>query len=498
MGLLDFINARDMPTMASSQVQKAPDVHDANTTETDVRAQPLSDSNVASADPYDSSPPTPVSTKADESGAALPTAAEQAGDGTRPSASNDRRWSFPRQFRLLRKAKRAPPPPPPPPSTVERHGGSAAPAASSDAPARRLKKPSTSSADRRAKRSALVVRALIVGRDTDRGGLAPPQARISGARLRNVKAQLLEPKTAGKILAQLRALPALPDSASRASEPIQAVCLPYRDEEADEKLLAALRDMKQKQPRTAAVRPQGPPPHHPSSSAVAAVTEALRNLQIVSLFTAPDLGLGQPGDGSGVLAGAVPTAETVINGIEQITPQVMALGYAMGQAVVPDHKGICPPTDRISILTYWWGLELLLPPPTLEYLSRVQSISGTIMNFLTALSVVYEGVREILPFVRYFSQFLEFEFTAIKAQDRGKGVICSATWLMPAAMVPRPWDFPDPPKTSAFHAGATSPPVKAPGNALVASQTAPESPPSTIPATHNPAPVDPILVISST
>jgi hypothetical protein len=50
------------------------------------------------------------------------------------------------------------------------------------------------------------------------------------------------------------------------------------------------------------------------------------------------------------------------------------------------------------------------------------------MNVLTALSVMNAGVREILPFVRYFSQYIDLEFNAIKAQDRGKGVICAATW----------------------------------------------------------------------
>jgi hypothetical protein len=59
---------------------------------------------------------------------------------------------------------------------------------------------------------------------------------------------------------------------------------------------------------------------------------------------------------------------------------------------------------------------------------RVKSISSTVMNFLTALSIMYEGVREILPFVRYLSQYIDFEFNTIKAQDRGKGVVCAATW----------------------------------------------------------------------
>ena len=81
----------------------------------------------------------------------------------------------------------------------------------------------------------------------------------------------------------------------------------------------------------------------------------------------------------------------------------------------------------------------------MQYLDKVDNVSHTAINLLTALSVMDEGVREILPFVRYISQFMDFEFNAIKAQDHGKGTVCSATWIMPAAMVPRPWDFPDKP-----------------------------------------------------
>ncbi|KAJ8453691.1 hypothetical protein ONZ45_g19609 [Pleurotus djamor] len=168
-------------------------------------------------------------------------------------------------------------------------------------------------------------------------------------------------------------------------------------------------------------------------------------MRLIELVKAPNLGLGEPGDGKGILAGAVPTAETVIKGIEQITPQLMALGFATGRAILPNHQGVHPPTDRMTVLTYWWGLEIALPPPSLEYLANAHSISSTLMNFLSAVALVNNGVREILPFVRYISQFVDFEFNAIKAQDLGKGVVCAATWIMPAALVPRPWDFPPAP-----------------------------------------------------
>ena len=99
----------------------------------------------------------------------------------------------------------------------------------------------------------------------------------------------------------------------------------------------------------------------------------------------------------------------------------------------------------MSIITYWWGLELCIPSASMKNLSNAASISHTAVNLLTALSLINGGVREILPFVRYISQFIDFQWGAIKAQDKGKGVVCASTWIMPAALIPRPWDFPDKP-----------------------------------------------------
>lgn len=82
------------------------------------------------------------------------------------------------------------------------------------------------------------------------------------------------------------------------------------------------------------------------------------------------------------------------------------------------------------------------------------------MNFLTALSVANGGVRELMPFVRYISQYIDAEFNAIRGQDEGKGVVCAATWLMPAALVPRPWDFADPPTDGDKDASSPVPPAQ--------------------------------------
>ncbi|THH06526.1 hypothetical protein EW145_g4029 [Phellinidium pouzarii] len=291
------------------------------------------------------------------------------------------------------------------------------------------------SADRRAQNNALAVQRLIVGPSN----ISPTNAKkppVSRAQLATIKSELMQPKSANRLIAKLRALP-MPDgpvvgekadaksAVTKTNGPIHAVCLERTESDASTRNFSKL--------GAASV----------ATASIDALVTLFNELHVVDLLSAPELGLGQPGDGEGLLAGAVPTAETIIEGVQKLTPQLMALGYATGKAIVPDHTGVHPPVDRMSVITYWWGFELCMPPPTLAHLNSVESISHEVVNFLTALSLMNDGVREILPFVRYISQFVDFEFKEINAQNKGKGAVCAATWIMPAAMVPRPWDFPD-------------------------------------------------------
>ena len=351
MGFWDFIGAHDKPAQSSSQTQSTPGDKPAEApTPLPPSGDPTTAQNTSSVEPPPASDVIPVS-KANES-ETPPAATAGQSDSTTPERSA-RRLSFPANLRLLRKTN-APLSP-----TAEEPGVTTAPPASTD---QAKKEPLASffpSADRRAKQSALVVRSLIVGQDTDQGGLVSPQGRISKTQLNSVKAQLAKPKSAAKIVTELRALPALANSAaSRASEPIQAVCLSYTDEEADQQYLSNLRNLKQLPPPPTSTRAEatittastlGSSPV--LGATIESVAEDFRNIHVIDLLKAPDLGLGQPADGPGLLAGALPTAEEVINGIVQITPQLMALGYATGKAIIPDHHGVYPPTDRISVLT---------------------------------------------------------------------------------------------------------------------------------------------------
>jgi hypothetical protein len=325
------------PTATRSQTQTAPDAAGKNPKEAPATTPHSGDpatAKSASSPPTSDPPPVP---QANESDAPPVTLKSDSATPTGPSADTSRRWSFQGHFKLRRKSNT-------PRSTVGKHD--AAVPTASDASTDRVKRFSAPPrGERRAKQSALVVRSLIVGQDTDEGGVASPQVPISSTQLKNVKAQLLKPKAANKVIAQLRALPSFPNSSSHASEPIQAVCLPYSDEEADAKRFSTLRNVKRPPPTTS------PSSSSKGNTAINAITDTFKDLHIVNLFTAPDLGLGGPGEGEGILAGALPSAETVLNGFTEITPQLMALGYATGKAVVPNHKGIYPPTDRLSILT---------------------------------------------------------------------------------------------------------------------------------------------------
>ena len=190
-----------------------------------------------------------------------------------------------------------------------------------------------SSADKRAKNSALALRSLIVGPTSM---LASQNTTPS---LANIKSQLLQPKTANKVIASLKELPASDDplhaDKSGAKGPIHAVCLAYTDAEADALHFSKLIPHSGEREIAASGLP------NMFSVPVDKVAALFNGMHAIDLINTTDLvGLGQPGDGPGVLSGALPTAETVIKGVERITPELMALGFATGKAIMPDHSGI--------------------------------------------------------------------------------------------------------------------------------------------------------------
>ena len=209
----------------------------------------------------------------------------------------------------------------------------------------RTRPASNSKQERRAKESAEVVRTLIIGPSSISPVSKKPRA-LSKAQLEKVKSDLAKPKSANKVIYQLRNLDPVtgasapfpvtdalsqPTSKGLKQGPIHAVCLDMTDEDVEKHHFAQLKP---------GVSSDAVNFFAESivSANVGSITSTLGNLHIVDLV-GTDSGFGQPADSQGILAGAVPTAETVITGIRLVTPQIMSLGYITGQAIFPDHKG---------------------------------------------------------------------------------------------------------------------------------------------------------------
>lgn len=135
----------------------------------------------------------------------------------------------------------------------------------------------------------------------------------------------------------------------------------------------------------------------------------------ISLITSP----------STTIASAAAQQAGAFDTMGALSGQVIQSAAGGQQAMLEIH----PPLDRLAIFVHWWGFELTMPRPTMNYLSTAHSISGAFMSFLQTM-VVSGGVPELHPFVRYISQYMDMEFAAVKSQDRGNGVIVAATWLM--------------------------------------------------------------------
>ncbi|KAF8319574.1 uncharacterized protein EI90DRAFT_2893211, partial [Cantharellus anzutake] len=228
--------------------------------------------------------------------------------------------------------------------------------------------------------------------------------------------------------------PPNPQPAAITSTAVHAVCLEYNDEDANNKIFSLWKPSDD----GAAVNSSSTPP---SSEYVEPHIISPQSI----LFN--NVGL------DATLMGAIPSPKTIVDGMNDVSAQLLAMGLggplespgdAALQGLLPNHKGIYPPTDRLSVITCEWGYELVLPEPTIQYLSRAESIANVIIYILTCLAFAVGGVREILPFIKYIAQFVDSEWDFIKSKDQGKGVVCAATWVVPIALVPRPWDFPDP------------------------------------------------------
>ena len=190
--------------------------------------------------------------------------------------------------------------------------------------------------------------------------------------IQKVQNQLLTPKQANKVIAKLRTIDPAEESPDTpphkhpqlqhthkhrpGERPIHAVCLDCTDGEADEYHFSKLATTREVEMRNSRKHPAlAPSPESGETSFafadITTIVPVLRSMKLVTLVTAPDLGFGQPPDSPGLLAGSVPSVQAFAGGLQEMTGQLMALGFATSKVVFPNHAGVYPPTDRMSVLT---------------------------------------------------------------------------------------------------------------------------------------------------
>lgn len=150
-------------------------------------------------------------------------------------------------------------------------------------------------------------------------------------------------------------------------------------------------------------------------------------------------------------------------------------GVTKPTKVVEKHTWV-PSTTSLSILTTWWGYRIYLPPPvmakldnkTLKATTRAAMITTAVKWLLDKipLSLVPPQLRpavkllkQLSPLAGYIGIFIAWSWDRVRSLDEGmisqigafsgrggsfclpgNGVVLSATWILPVALLPMTWD----------------------------------------------------------
>ncbi|KAG2129830.1 uncharacterized protein EDB93DRAFT_1256106 [Suillus bovinus] len=119
-----------------------------------------------------------------------------------------------------------------------------------------------------------------------------------------------------------------------------------------------------------------------------------------------------------------------------------------------------PSPTKISVQAMWWGFRIYLPPPVLDALNDKQleaakraAMITTALKWLldhlpislmppqlrTSMSIL----RRLVPYLGYIGGFIAWSWSAVKVFDKGYGVVLTATWLLPIALIPGTWEATD-------------------------------------------------------
>ncbi|KAJ3815619.1 hypothetical protein F5876DRAFT_61382 [Lentinula aff. lateritia] len=117
-----------------------------------------------------------------------------------------------------------------------------------------------------------------------------------------------------------------------------------------------------------------------------------------------------------------------------------------------------PSSTKLSLEVTWWGYRLFLPPPILAQLSSAHIAAAKRGAMITAalkwlidqvpLMVIPPQMRasvlmlkRVSPYLGYVGAFVAWSWGRIQTKDQGNGVVLTATWLLPIAILPAAWNF---------------------------------------------------------
>ncbi|CAK5264396.1 unnamed protein product, partial [Mycena citricolor] len=120
-----------------------------------------------------------------------------------------------------------------------------------------------------------------------------------------------------------------------------------------------------------------------------------------------------------------------------------------------EHVHWVPSTTKISVQAMWWGYRMYLPPPIMKKLDNKHLVATKRAAMITAalkwmldkipIAVVPPQIRpaalvlkRLAPYLGYVGVFIAWSWNSIQQSDKGDGIVLTATWLLPVALLPAP------------------------------------------------------------
>ncbi|KAG2043447.1 hypothetical protein BDR03DRAFT_886995 [Suillus americanus] len=133
---------------------------------------------------------------------------------------------------------------------------------------------------------------------------------------------------------------------------------------------------------------------------------------------------------------------------------------AVGAREQVEYRVWLPSPTKISIQAMWWGFRIYLPPPVLDALNDKQLEAAKRAAMITTalkwlldhlpislmppqLRTPMSFLRRLVPYLGYIGGFIAWSWSAVKVFDKGYGVVLTATWLLPIALIPGTWEATD-------------------------------------------------------